>query len=232
MGSATIANSNPYPQVRTGSISAYMPQTEEQLNQANQQLDDQSKPLIDPDIGYGAVSVLSAGASGMAAFSSAQQSRLYADLQSSGYSSQAATALLNARQSMNDMYNAYRIGEYQALLQGVSDSQAVSKARANAASSGVRMRSGSKAEVDQSNRMSARMNQITIQQNATSAAMRSYLSAVNYKAQATVAQGNARAAHIMAHAESPFLSGVSSFMSSIASSYLPIALREYGAGGK
>lgn len=57
------------------------------------------------------------------------------------------------------------MGEIQAMEQGVADAQKIASQRVQSASSGVQMDSGSKAELDQTNVLSAKINQYIIQKN-------------------------------------------------------------------
>lgn len=169
-------------------------------------------------------SYLSAGArgltAGISAYTVAMQNRRFYEAQSSAYQSRVTTANANAATAYNNMYNAYQMGAYKAMVTGLANGQKIANTRAVNAQSGVRMASGSKAEVESSQRLMKEVDRITLQQNTTSAAMRNYVNAANYKAQGIIAQGNADAASIMAGGISPFLSGFASMSSSLAGSLL------------
>lgn len=140
-----------------------------------------------------------------------QKNQLKAQAQQ--YIYQANQATQNARAATNDMYNAYRMGEYQAMQQGLQDAKIMSHARAQAAGSGVQMNSGSKKEVNQSNQIAHEINQNIIQMNTTSSAMRASLESANYQAQALISNANARATQIMADSINPLSQAVfASFM--------------------
>lgn len=140
-----------------------------------------------------------------------QKNQLKAQAQQYVY--QANQATQNARAATNDMYNAYRMGEYQAMQQGIQDQKIMSHARAQMAGSGVQMGSGSKKEVNQSNEIAHEINQNIIQMNTTSSAMRASLESANYQAQALISNANAQATQIMADSINPLSQAIfSSFM--------------------
>ena len=136
------------------------------------------------------------------------------------YDAQAKTASLNANVARQNMYNAYQVGAFRAAQQGLADAQNISNVRAAAAQSGVRMNSGSKADVEKSARYVKEVNRITNQQNTTSAAMKEYVNAANYKAAGIIAEGNAQAARTMEHGISPLVSGLTTMSSTFASSLM------------
>lgn len=156
--------------------------------------------------------------SGISAYTTAQQHQRYYQSVASEYQSRVATANTNVATARNNMYNAYQMGAYKAMLTGLANGQKISEVRARNAQSGVRMGTGSKAEVESSQRLMKEVDRITQQQNTTSAAMREYVNAANYKAQGIIAQGNADAANIMSGGISPFLSGLASVSGSLAKS--------------
>ena len=139
----------------------------------------------------------------------------------------------NVLNAQNDVYNQYRMGEYQAMEQGLRDAQIIHGQRAQTASSGVLMSSASKAELDQSNVMAAEINQHIIQENTNSAARRAQanvtnlqnqsiellsqsmqligqeadlkMQQANFMAQAAILEGDSKASNIMAKSIKPFL---------------------------
>lgn len=161
---------------------------------------------------------------------SARQNAYFADRQ----------AKINARNSINDMYATFRMGEHQAMLQGVQDAQLTHKQQAVTASSGTRMNVGSKNEIDYTNRVSAEINQKSIQENTVRAASQYKLQSVNaevngllevanYNAQALIAEGDARASDIMAKAVDPLGSGLLAFANSFVSSM--VGSKGFGSWG-
>lgn len=150
-------------------------------------------------------------------------------------------AQINAKNSINDMYATFRIGEHQAMLQGLADSQVTHKQQAVTASSGTRMNVGSKNEIDYTNRVSAEINQKAIQENvvreasnfklqSVNAEVTGLLEVANYNAQALIAEGDARASDIMADAIDPVSSGILSFANSFASSMMASGFKGFGGG--
>ncbi len=198
-----------------GKADGYRDTQDDAINEMNKTHDGvaDSNPLTN----YGAMGG-QALVAGISAYTTAlQQERKY-QAQASEYQSQVATANTNVATARNNMYNAYQMGAYKAMLTGLTNGQKIANVRAQNAQSGVRMGTGSKAEVESSQRLMKEVDRITQQQNTTSAAMREYVNAANYKAQGIIAQGNADAANIMAGGISPFLSGLSSVSGSLAKS--------------
>ena len=139
----------------------------------------------------------------------------------------------NVLNAQNDVYNQYRMGEYQAMQQGLHDAQIIHAQRAQTASSGVLMTSASKAELDQSNVMGAQMNQHIIQENTNSAVRQAQanvtslqnqsiellsqsmqligqeadlkMQQANFMAQAAMLEGDSKASNIMAKSIKPFM---------------------------
>lgn len=139
----------------------------------------------------------------------------------------------NVLNAQNDVYNQYRMGEYQAMEQGLRDAQIIHGQRAQTASSGVLMSSASKAELDQSNVMAAEINQHIIQENTNSAARRAQanvtnlqnqsiellsqsmqligqeadlkMQQANFMAQAAILEGDSKASNIMAKSIQSFM---------------------------
>ena len=139
----------------------------------------------------------------------------------------------NVLNAQNDVYNQYRMGEYQAMEQGLRDAQIIHGQRAQTASSGVLMTSASKAELDQSNVMGAQMNQHIIQENTNSAVRQAQanvtslqnqsiellsqsmqligqeadlkMQQANFMAQAAILEGDSKASNIMAKSIKPFM---------------------------
>lgn len=182
-----------------------------------------------------------AGVKGYSAYLSSRQKQLQFNAQESNARYRANIARLNAnfakqqseldaQNAIDNMYGIYRMGEHQAMLQGQADAQQIHGAQAQTASSGVRMNQGSKAEIDTSNRMAAQINQNTIQENIIreaskmktqerSAIARGVLEQANYMAQAYIAEGDAKAASIMAKSINPLGQGLLAFQNSMIQSY-------------
>lgn len=166
-----------------------------------------------------------------AEFMSGMQQRRSLEANSSNAFYQAQQANLNAelakldKQNLDvatvvaqyDVYNQYRMGEIQAMEQGVEDAQKIASQRVQSASSGVQMDSGSKAELDQTNVLSAKINQYIIQKNTNSNAAQSrqqvyalmrqasdaQMQEANYRAQALIATGEGVAYNTMAKSIKP-----------------------------
>lgn len=149
----------------------------------------------------------------------ANQRRLL-EYQAQNYDNQVKTAALNAKVADNNMYNAYKVGAYRAMQQGLVDGQNIAAIRSASAQSGVRMNTGSKAEVEKSARLIKEQNRIANQMSTTSAAMNAHIAKANAQAQGIIAEGNAQAARTMQHGYSPLLSGLSTFSTAFAMSLL------------
>ncbi len=197
-----------------GEANAYRDTQDDAINEMNNTHDGVADSNTS---GYGAMGA-QALVAGISAYTTALQQKRNYQAQASEYQSQVATANTNVATARNNMYNAYQMGAYKAMLTGLANGQKIANVRAQNAQSGVRMGTGSKAEVESSQRLMKEVDRITQQQNTTSAAMREYVNAANYKAQGIIAQGNADAANIMAGGISPFLSGLSSVSGSLAKS--------------
>lgn len=170
--------------------------------------------------GLSAGMVLSGLAQGIQSASATAAQRRQLENQASMYDYQAKSASMNASIARQNMYNAYQVGAYRAMQQGMQDAQNIANVRSANASSGVRMNSGSKADVEKSARLIKEQNRIINQQNTTSSAMREYVNSANYKAQQIIAEGNAQAARTMQHGYSPLLSGLTTMSSAMTMSLL------------
>lgn len=161
-----------------------------------------------------------------------QYQALAYDMQSKLVDIDIQNAQLDIRSATNDVYNTYRMGEYQAMLQGLQDAQIIHGERANTASSGVRMNSESKQEVYKSNVYGAQQNQWAIQENTNSAARSAKanvqklmknmsdleLQKANFKAQELIAMGNSQAAKIESKSIKPLENAIYAFGLSMANS--------------
>lgn len=151
---------------------------------------------------------------GIASFinSNSQKTKFLADALNAEMRS--ATSLLNAGSARQQMYNARYMGEWQAMQRGLADAQVTSQLRASASASGVRMDEGSKAEVINSQKQAAKLNQIAIQQSTTNKAMQAYLSEAQARSNAIIEAGNAEASRIIASKQNPWFNGLTSFLGS------------------
>ena len=161
-----------------------------------------------------------------------QYQALAYDMQSKLVDIDIQNAQLDIRSATNDVYNTYRMGEYQAMMQGLQDAQIIHGERASTASSGVRMNSESKQEVYKSNVYGAQQNQWAIQENTNSAARSAKMNVqklmknmsdlelqkANFKAQELIAMGNAQASNIQAKSIKPFENAIYAFGLSMANS--------------
>ena len=161
-----------------------------------------------------------------------QYQALAYDMQSKLVDIDIQNAKLDIRSATNDVYNTYRMGEYQAMLQGLQDAQIIHGERASTASSGVRMNSESKQEVYKSNVYGAQQNQWAIQENTNSAARSAKanvqklmknmsdleLQKANFKAQEIISMGNAQASKIQAKSIKPLENAIYAFGLSMANS--------------
>ena len=161
-----------------------------------------------------------------------QYQALAYDMQSKLVDIDIQNAQLDIRSATNDVYNTYRMGEYQAMLQGLQDAQIIHGERASTASSGVRMNSESKREVYNSNVYGAQQNQWAIQENTNSAARSAKanvqklmknmsdleLQKANFKAQELIAMGNAQASEIQSKSIKPLENAIYAFGLSMANS--------------
>lgn len=196
-----------------------------------------------------------AGLKGVAGYVSAKTQKRQLEFNASVSRYQAGTARmngefamkqaqLNAQGATQEMYNVYRMGEHQAMLQGQADAQVIHSQRARTASSGVRMDSGSKAEIDTTNRMGEEINRKALQESiihnasamkiqATNYEVQGILEQANYTAQAYILEGDAKASEILAKQISPLGEGLTAFANSLISSYGGnIAGGDTGFGGK
>lgn len=161
-----------------------------------------------------------------------QYQALAYDMQSKLVDIDIQNAQLDIRSATNDVYNTYRMGEYQAMLQGLQDAQIIHGERASTASSGVRMNSESKQEVYKSNVYGAQQNQWAIQENTNSAARSAKMNVqkimknmsdlelqkANFKAQELIAMGNAQASKIESKSIKPLENAIYAFGLSMANS--------------
>lgn len=198
--------------------------------------------------------IAKAGIKATAQWFDSMTERRQLESQSQGYLYSAQSAFMNAnlvdtqkelaeldvRSACNNVYNQYFNGQIQAFEQGLQDAQVTANQQAQSASSGVRMNSGSKAEINQSNKLSAEINQKIIQRNTESnannaryqmyAQMRQLsdldLQKANYMAQGYIALGNYQAMRIQAKSIKPLEQANYAFGESLANSFM----NKYGGG--
>lgn len=154
-----------------------------------------------------AIGILSATGGISAGLQALTQRKVYS-AQASTLEAQAGMYDINADLAGKALENAYITGNYQAMVQGLSDAQTISKTRTQAAGRGVLLNSGSTAEVEASQRINAKINQINIQRNTTAKANQARMQQANFRAQAIVARGQAQAYRELASATNPFLTGL------------------------
>ena len=173
-----------------------------------------------------------------------QYQALAYDMQSKLVDIDIQNAQLDIRSATNDIYNTYRMGEYQAMMQGLQDAQIIHGERASTASSGVRMNSESKQEVYKSNVYGAQQNQWAIQENTNSAARSAKMNVqkimknmsdlelqkANFKAQEIIAMGNSQAAKIESKSIKPLENAIYAFGLSMANSG-PSIMSSFGGKG-
>lgn len=123
--------------------------------------------------------------------------RLQFKQQAQQYEAQARLNMLQAQQSRRQTYDIHRSYDWAAMQQGLADRAKLGQIRASQSGSGVLMGSGSAKEVENSQKMTAELNQIALQQNATNADSQSRIQTANYLAAAEINKGNAQAAETM-----------------------------------
>lgn len=134
---------------------------------------------------------------GIKQYFESESKKLQFKQQAQQYEAQAKLQELQAKQSQQQMYNTYRSGAWSAMQQGLIDRAKLGQIKASQSGSGVLMGSGSAKDVVNSQKMTAELNQIALQQNTTSAANQSRIQTANYLAGAEINRGNAAAARTM-----------------------------------
>ncbi len=130
---------------------------------------------------------------GINSYVTAASQNRQASAKASYYKYQAATAAANVASAKRGLYDTARSYEYRAMLQGLQQAQTISRTRTSAASRGVRLGVGSTGEIETSQRLSARMNQIVLNQEKTQALNNARTQIANYQAQQIIAEGNVKA---------------------------------------
>lgn len=156
---------------------------------------------------------------GFNSFSESYKNVLQGQMTAKNYQAQADSYNYQANMAMQNMFNAYRQGEWQAMDMGIKDRQKLADIKTANASSGVKMTSGSKKELEDSQRLIHAQNQKALRDNIEAQASHYRQQAVNMQAQAIVAKGNAQAQNMMASSWSPFINGFMTIGSGIAKAY-------------
>ena len=143
--------------------------------------------------------------SGFSSFNESYKNVLQGQMTARNYQAQADSYNYQANMAMQNMFNAYRQGAWEAMDMGIKDRQKLADIKTANASSGVKMTSGSKTELEASQRLIHAQNQKALRDNI--------------EAQAIVAKGNAQAQNMMASSWSPFINGFMTVGSGIAKAY-------------
>ncbi len=156
---------------------------------------------------------------GFSSFSESYKNVLQGRMSARNYQAQADSYNYQANMAMQNMFNAYRQGEWKAMDMGIKDRQKLADIKTTNASSGVKMTGGSKKELEESQRLIHAQNQKALRDNIEAQASQYRQQAVNMRAQAIVAKGNAQAQNMMASLWSPFINGFMTVGSGIAKAY-------------
>ena len=131
----------------------------------------------------------------------------------------ADTARLNAKLANQQVYNDYRMGENEAMRQGLAYGQKMASTRASQAGSGVRMSSASFQDVRASEWLAKEQDRISLQQTTVSKANEDKLRRANYEANAIVEDANAASYAYQARRQgNPWLQGAISLIGSLGTS--------------
>ena len=136
--------------------------------------------------------------SGLASYFTGQAKSKALKAQAACYEASASYARVNQRLAKTNIMYAYESGAYEAMVQGQKDAQQIALTRTQAASRGVRLNTGSTAEIEASQKINAKINQIKIQQNTTARINNARMQLAQAKGQELTALANAEAARIMA----------------------------------
>jgi len=134
---------------------------------------------------------------GVNQYFTSETNRLRFKQQAQQYEAAARLNELQAQQSRQQTYNIHRSYDWQAMQQGLADRAKLGQIKTSQSGSGVLMGSGSAKEVVNSQKMTAELNQIALQQNAINADSQSRIQTANYLASAEINRGNAQAAMTM-----------------------------------
>lgn len=140
---------------------------------------------------------ISATKEGVNQYFTSETNRLRFKQQAQQYEAAAQLNELQAQQSRQQTYNIHRSYDWQAMQQGLADRAKLGQIKTSQSGSGVLMGSGSAKEVVNSQKMTAELNQIALQQNAINADSQSRIQTANYLASAEINRGNAQAAMTM-----------------------------------
>lgn len=145
-----------------------------------------------------------------------------------GYETAATSARINQRIAKNNIVNAYKTGEYKAMMVGLQNAQKISQYRANTAARGVQMGSGSAKEIEQAYRFSALQDHLAVDRETMDTVMRSQNEWVRAKMAENTALGNAKAANAMADSVGGFGSLFFGLMSLGGQGYMSYGLKTGG----
>ena len=91
--------------------------------------------------------------SGFSSFNESYKNVLQGQMTARNYQAQADSYNYQANMAMQNMFNAYRQGAWEAMDMGIKDRQKLADIKTANASSGVKMTSGSKKELEASQRL-------------------------------------------------------------------------------
>lgn len=157
---------------------------------------------------------------GFGAFGESYKQNIQSKLNVANYEAQADNLNFQANVAMQNMYRAYRQGEWQAMDMGLKDAQKIADIKTSTASSGVKMSSASKQELVTSQKLIHAQNQKALEDNIEAQTRNYRMQAVSLRNQALMAKGNAEAQSIMSSSWSPFINGFMTVGSGIAQAYL------------
>lgn len=151
--------------------------------------------------------------SGIQAYINSRGQRYTYEAQASAARGAYQDAILQEANAKQNLYSVAQNYEYQAMLQGLQNAQVMASARNRTSHSGVRMGVGSAREMEQTRKLSAKMDYYATQRNKDSAMNDARWRIVD----AQMAQNNARAqeqaAYALRDAQSPWLSALGSAVS-------------------
>lgn len=123
-------------------------------------------------------------------------SKLY-DYQSDMYDYEADVAVANQSLAKINIGNAYRSGEYKAMMVGLQNAQKIANVRTSTAARGVVLNQGSAAELETTARLAAQQDYLAVNQQMINDVISAQNKLLQYQMQENTARGNAKAAQIM-----------------------------------
>lgn len=151
--------------------------------------------------------------SGIQAYINSRGQRYTYEAQASAARGAYQDAVLQEANAKQNLYSVAQNYEYQAMLQGLQNAQVMASARNRTSHSGVRMGVGSAREMEQTRKLSAKMDYYATQRNKDDAMNDARWRIVD----AQMAQNNAlaqeQAAYALRDAQSPWLSALGSAVS-------------------